>query len=133
MAIKKIYADQKGNDLSVVCHLLGYSGLFMVFLNILAPLLFWFFKKEDFPAVSHHGREAVNFQISWSLWVIAIALISAVTFFIERSYFKYALSLSVSLLSVLALAWFILIIIAAIVLIMIIVSSCSCSTLVTMI
>jgi uncharacterized Tic20 family protein len=54
---------------AMFCHLGGLAGLIApVVGNIVAPLIIWQVKKEDFPFADEQGREAVNFQISMSLY-----------------------------------------------------------------
>ena len=61
---------------AMFCHLGGLAGLLMpVVGNIVAPLIVWQIKKEDYPFVDEQGKEAVNFQISMSLYgLISIPL-----------------------------------------------------------
>ncbi len=61
---------------SMVCHLLGLAGItFPIVGNIVAPLIVWQIKKDDFPFVDEQGKEAVNFQISMSIYgLISFAL-----------------------------------------------------------
>ena len=64
---------------AMFCHLAGLAGCVIpVVGNIVGPLILWQIKKEDFPFVDEHGKEAVNFQISMSLY----ALITIPLFFI---------------------------------------------------
>jgi uncharacterized Tic20 family protein len=54
---------------AMFCHLTGLAGLPLpVIGNIVAPLVIWQIKKDDFPFVDEQGKEAVNFQISMSLY-----------------------------------------------------------------
>ncbi len=48
--------------------------------NILAPLIIWLVKKEESPFIDRQGKEALNFQISMSIygliaWVLSFILI----------------------------------------------------------
>lgn len=66
--------------LEVLCHLLGlamFTGIPLA--NVLAPLIVWLWKRETDPSVDAHGKEAVNFQISMSIYAI-IAGISMFVF-----------------------------------------------------
>ena len=78
---------------AVLCHLsalvwiplagLIFMGipLYLPFLNILAPLIIWLWKKSKFPWVDLQGRESLNFQLSliiYSLVVIFISLLLVV-------------------------------------------------------
>ena len=53
---------------ALICHLSGLSGYMIPFGNIIAPIIIWSVKKEEFPMVDEHGKEVVNFQISFTLW-----------------------------------------------------------------
>lgn len=64
---------------AMFCHLGGFAGLIPItpaFGSIIAPLIFWQIKKNEFAFVDEHGKEAVNFQISILLYtIISIPLI----------------------------------------------------------
>jgi uncharacterized Tic20 family protein len=64
---------------ATIIHLSGFAGLTGIpFANILAPLVLWLVKRQDSAFVDYHGKEALNFQISVMLYVIAAAIIAAV-------------------------------------------------------
>lgn len=68
--------DRDQANIAVGCHLLGFL-VFVIPLcgHIVGPLVLWLLKREGNPFVDDQGREAVNFQISFTLWfVIAAAL-----------------------------------------------------------
>lgn len=72
-------AINKSNDhtLGMACHLLALSGLIGVpFGNILGPLIMWLVKREEVPFVDACGKEAVNFQISMTIYGTALVVIS---------------------------------------------------------
>ena len=56
---------------AMLCHLAGLAGFAFPFGNIILPLIFWQIKKDDFPFVNEQGKEALNFQISMTLYSIA--------------------------------------------------------------
>jgi uncharacterized protein len=68
-------APFEGNEArtwSVACHL---SALLMYLSgvgHILGPLVVWLLKRHEYPAVEHHGKEALNFQLSFTLYVIVL-------------------------------------------------------------
>ena len=35
----------------------------------------WLIKKDEFPEVDRHGKEALNFQISFAIWAAVAALV----------------------------------------------------------
>lgn len=53
---------------ALICHLSGFCGYIIPFGNIIAPIVIWSVKKEEFEMVDQHGKEAVNFQISFTIW-----------------------------------------------------------------
>ncbi len=56
---------------AMFCHLAGLFGLIVpVVGNIVAPLIIWQIKKDDFVFVDEQGKEALNFQISMSLYAV---------------------------------------------------------------
>ena len=62
-------ADDADKKLGLLMHLLPLSGfvlftLHVPFLNILAPLVLWFMKKDQSPYLNAVGKEVLNFQIS---------------------------------------------------------------------
>jgi len=59
--------NQNARMWSMFCHLAGVGGLLPVVPvigSIVAPLIIWQIKKDEFGFVDEHGKEAVNFQIS---------------------------------------------------------------------
>lgn len=75
-----ITESKESRNWALLCHLSSLSGFIGVpFGNILGPLILWLIKKEEFPFVNEHGKEALNFQISMTLYAI-IALILCLIF-----------------------------------------------------
>ncbi len=61
---------------AMICHLAGLAGLVVPVIGcIIGPLIVWQIKKEEFPFVDEQGKEAVNFQISMSLYLLISAII----------------------------------------------------------
>jgi uncharacterized protein len=61
----------------VLCHLSALAVLLGVpFGNIIGPLVVWLIKRGDSPSVDAHGKEALNFQISLTLYLIVAAAIT---------------------------------------------------------
>jgi len=52
------------------CHLSALSGLFVPGGHVVGPLLVWQLKKDQFPSLNEHGREAVNFQLSLLIYLV---------------------------------------------------------------
>src|SRR6516162_5836973 len=50
---------------NMLCHLSALAGLLAIpFANVLAPLIIWQIKKNEFPSVEIHGKASVNFQLT---------------------------------------------------------------------
>ena len=63
---------------AMFCHLAGLAGLIPiapVFGSVIAPLIIWQIKKDNFPFVDEHGKEALNFQISILIYAIVSGLL----------------------------------------------------------
>ena len=59
---------------TVLCHLSAFLAAFGVpFGHILGPLLVWLLKRGEDPAVDAHGKEALNFQISMTIYCFILA------------------------------------------------------------
>ena len=77
--------NEQGSEVSVsskdekmwgmLCHLSALAGFVIPFGNIIAPLVIWILKKEEFPFVDDQGKEALNFQISLTIYFIAGAIL----------------------------------------------------------
>ncbi|MBM4154885.1 MAG: DUF4870 domain-containing protein [Lentisphaerae bacterium] len=55
------------------CHLSTFAGYLVPipFANVFAPLILWHIKRAASPFVDAHGKEALNFQISMTIYVLA--------------------------------------------------------------
>ncbi len=61
---------------AMFCHLAALTGFGIWFLGfIVGPLIIWLIKKDEFPFVNEHGKEAVNFQISMMIYAIVSAFL----------------------------------------------------------
>lgn len=60
----------------MLCHLLS------IFTGFLGPLILWLIKKDQSPFIDHHGREALNFQITVFLASIVLFGITFALIFI---------------------------------------------------
>ena len=54
----------------VFLHLSALAGVVIPSLgHILGPLIIWLVKKPESPAIDAAGRNVLNFQISWTIWI----------------------------------------------------------------
>lgn len=52
-------------------HLSGFAGFIVPLVgNILGPLIIWLIKKEDSQVIGEHAKEALNFQISITIYTL---------------------------------------------------------------
>ncbi len=66
-------ADSDSRAWAVAAHLLPWVGL-----GFLGPLIIWLIKRDESPFVEEHAREALNFQISFLIYMIVSALLMLV-------------------------------------------------------
>ena len=61
---------------ALLCHL-GGLGVYIVptIGHLLAPLIIWLIKKDESPFVDDQGKEALNFQISITIYAVIAALL----------------------------------------------------------
>lgn len=84
----------------VLVHASAFAGLFVPFGNVLGPLLVWLIKKDESRFVDENGREAVNFQLTWSV-IMFVALLSLFV------------AVGLLLVPIVGLAWLALVVIAS--------------------
>jgi len=61
---------------ALICHLSVFCGYFIPFGGLIAPIVIWSLKKDEMPMVDAHGKEVINFQISFTIWItISVVLI----------------------------------------------------------
>lgn len=64
-------------SMAMLCHLLG------IFTGFVGPLILWLVKKDESRFIDHHGKEALNFQITYLIiYIIAFAVVFVLCFFI---------------------------------------------------
>jgi uncharacterized Tic20 family protein len=61
---------------AMYCHLAAFSGFIIPLGFILGPLIIWLMKREEFSAVEKHGKAALNFQISMTIYFIISVLLA---------------------------------------------------------
>ena len=67
------------NMWAMFCHLSTFAGLLLPMIgNIVGPLVIWSVKKDEFPLVDDQGKEAMNFQISMTIYYIVAGLLAII-------------------------------------------------------
>lgn len=64
-------ADKNARTMGMLCHLLGLLILTQLsFGQIWGPLILWLVKRDDHPFIDEQGKEALNFQISMTIYML---------------------------------------------------------------
>jgi uncharacterized Tic20 family protein len=66
------------NMWAMFCHLSTFVGFLIPLGNIIGPLVIWSIKKEELPLVDDQGKEAMNFQISMTIYYIGAIILTIV-------------------------------------------------------
>lgn len=70
---------QDEKNMGMFCHLAALAGVIVPFGNIIGPLVIWLLKKDQSDYIDHHGKEALNFQITIAIgFVISFVLVFVV-------------------------------------------------------
>ncbi|ARV07833.1 hypothetical protein BTO04_14505 [Polaribacter sp. SA4-10] len=69
------------NTNAFLIHISAFAGFLFPFGNIITPLIAWQTLKDRSPFLDKQGKEAVNFNISYSLYIFILTL-SVVPFFV---------------------------------------------------
>ena len=70
-ADKTPVTNRDANMWAMFCHLSALVGFVIPLGNIIGPLVIWILKKDEYPLVNENGKEALNFQISMTIYIIA--------------------------------------------------------------
>ncbi|PAU55059.1 DUF4870 domain-containing protein [Pseudomonas indica] len=70
--------SQEARQWAMFCHFAAFLGLVFPFGNLLGPLIVWQIKKDFDPFVDTQGKEALNFQITVAIAVVACFLLMLV-------------------------------------------------------
>ncbi len=68
-----IETDSNARTMGMLCHLLALVQ-FLGIPGFLGPLVIWLLKREEHPFIDNCGKEAVNFQLSVLIYLIAAFL-----------------------------------------------------------
>jgi len=89
------------------CHFSSFLAFLFPLGNIVGPLAVWILTRAKDPFVDSHGKESLNFQISFTIYYLAGMLVS-------NLFFSWLAFLHLSLLMVIIAAQIVLTIIAAV-------------------
>ena len=86
---------------SILLHISALAGMVFPLGNVIGPFVFWLIKKPESELVDRHGKAALNFQISSTIYFIAMG-------------FLVFVFIGLPLLVVYAIFWFVMVILATI-------------------
>ncbi len=71
-------SDPEERNWSLLVHLSAFAGFLFPFANIIAPLIVWLIFRARSDMVDYHGKRALNFQISMTIFIIIAVIFSFV-------------------------------------------------------
>jgi len=89
-------------------HLSALLGFLIPFGNVLGPLIFWQIKKNESSFIDDQGKEALNFQITFSLVMIGLVFVGTILLVVLIGFIFYIAAF------VAGVAWLVLSILAGI-------------------
>ncbi len=100
--------DKEARLWAAVCHAAAFTFFVTGIGYILAPALVWFVMREQHPFIDSAGREAINFQLSTSIYALVLAVVSMILFVLIIGFIVVPL-----LVMVFSIGWIVLVAIAA--------------------
>ena len=73
-----VYHDEQTKQWAMFLHLSVLLSHVVPLAGIIAPIVIWQVKKDELPAIDVHGRNAVNFLISFFIYVMVSAILCVV-------------------------------------------------------
>jgi uncharacterized Tic20 family protein len=70
--------SQDEKNWGMFCHVAVFAGCIVPLGNIIGPLVIWLMKKDQYGFVDYNARQAMNFQITFLIAMLAGALLSFV-------------------------------------------------------
>ena len=60
---------------SLLLHISALAGMVFPLGNVIGPFVFWLIKKPESELIDRHGKAALNFQISSTIYMIGMGLL----------------------------------------------------------
>jgi len=74
--MERIIIDEKEKTWGMLTHLVALTLFIGIpFGNIIGPLIIYLIKKNEYEFVKEQGREVLNFQITWTLILLASTIL----------------------------------------------------------
>ncbi len=77
-------AEKEQRQWGMFCHLAALAVFIPIipFGNIVGPLVVWLWKRHDIPGVNEHGKAALNFHLSITIYMLILGLLVALPLFL---------------------------------------------------
>ena len=99
--------DSNARQWGMLAHLSGLAA-WMIGLPMVGPLVVYLAKKDEHPFIADQAREALNFNLSWFIYMLVLGLVTFVLIFLIVGF------LLIPVIVALAIGWIVLSVIAAI-------------------
>ena len=98
-AVEPTAATSDERTWSILLHISALAGMVFPLGNVLGPFVFWLIKKPESELIDRHGKAALNFQISSTIYFIGMGLLVIIL-------------IGLPLIIAYAIFWFIMVIVA---------------------
>ena len=68
-------ASKEERTWAMIAHFAAFCGHFIPFGHIIGPLIVWIMKKDQFPLVDDQGKESLNCQITYTIYLAVAGLL----------------------------------------------------------
>ena len=76
---EKLYWGMTENSYIALMHVAQFGGYMLPFLGFILPIVMWQINKDNSTAIDRHGKNIVNFMMSWILYaIVGVVLIFTV-------------------------------------------------------
>ena len=73
--LDSLLPSTESRNMAMAAHLSAFAGWFVPLGNIAGPLIVWLWKGSESPFVDEQGKEALNFQISMTIYMAIAGLL----------------------------------------------------------
>jgi hypothetical protein len=63
---------------AMLCHIAVFLAIVIPFGHVVGPLVVWLVKKDQYPLVDDQGKEALNFQLTMTIFFIILLIVFVV-------------------------------------------------------
>ncbi|MDQ3648263.1 MAG: DUF4870 domain-containing protein [Actinomycetota bacterium] len=90
-------ADADVRQWAMFAHLSALLSALVAGLTFIGPLVIYLTKKNDHPFIADHAREALNFNLSFLIYAVALGIVAVLTFIFIIGFFLFFLYIPMAL------------------------------------